>query len=181
MAYSENDWAIVKAFYEGGLSLSEIVDRPEVKIKDRSSIQKKAAKLGWEKGKKSTLLKKEISAIQLVNEIQQEKSTLNSTELMVFDTLVTERAVIASELSKFSLKAVKKGAALLQSIENAQEFKALVDGMDRVSITAGINERHAKPTQINNTTQTANFSGMTDAELMDQAKLISSKLNSFTC
>ena len=174
MAYSANDWEIVKAFYEEGLSLSEIVDRPEVKIKDRSSIQKKAAKLGWEKGRISTLLKKEVAAIQTVNEINQEKSTLNSTALMVHETLVTEKAVIASELSKFSLKAIRKGSAMLESIENALEYKMLMDGVDKVSITAGINERHAKPTQIQNNQQN-NYSGMDIKELEHEINQIESR------
>jgi len=50
MAYSTKDWDIVKAFYERGLSLAEIVARPEVNIKSRSQISRKAASEGWKKG-----------------------------------------------------------------------------------------------------------------------------------
>lgn len=92
MAYTEKDWGVVRAFYERGLSLAEIVSRPEVAITDRSSISKKAKSEGWIKNKKSTLVEKEIQLKHDVIEVQEEKSTLNSTELSVHNALVEERS-----------------------------------------------------------------------------------------
>ena len=94
MAYSEKDWEVVKAFYEQGLSLAEIVETPEIKkigITDRSGISKKAKKEGWTKGKNSTLVEKVIQSKQLDKEIEKEKSTLNSTELDIFNSIVDKK------------------------------------------------------------------------------------------
>lgn len=91
MAYSEKQWDIVRAFYERGLSLAEIAARHEVEIKDRSSISKKAKSDGWVKGKNSTLVQDEALAKQKAVEIAGKKSTLNSTELEVHNTLVAEK------------------------------------------------------------------------------------------
>ncbi len=92
MAYSHKEWETARAFYERGLSLSEIVARPEVNITDRSSISKRAKQDGWIKGAKSILVEKELEVKQNVAAISEVKSTLNSTELEVHNTLVSERA-----------------------------------------------------------------------------------------
>ena len=95
MAYSEKDWGIVKAFYEQGLSLAEIVDRKEVKatgIQDRASISRKSNKEGWIKGKMQHLATEEIKANQALDDINATKrQVLNATELSVHNTLMDER------------------------------------------------------------------------------------------
>jgi len=94
MAYSEKDWEVVRAYYQQGLSLAEIIETPEVKkigITDRSGISKKAKKEGWLKGKNSTLVEKVIQSKQLDKEIEKEKSTFNSTELDIFNSIVDKK------------------------------------------------------------------------------------------
>ncbi|OYX76073.1 MAG: hypothetical protein B7Y82_14385 [Sphingomonadales bacterium 32-65-25] len=91
MAYSPEQWDVVRAFFESGLSLSEIVERTEVKIKDRSTISKKAKSEGWMKGKIQPLISREVQNKQQLADIEVEKSTLNSTELKIAETLVDER------------------------------------------------------------------------------------------
>ncbi len=91
MAYSDQEWETVRAFYERGFSLAEIVARPEVSITDRSSISKRAKLLGWVKGEKSTLVDDEVESKQKLAQVVEKKSTLNSTELEVHNTVVTER------------------------------------------------------------------------------------------
>ena len=91
MAYSDQEWETVRAFYERGFSLAEIVARPEVNITDRSSISKRAKQLGWVKGEKSTLVDDEVESKQKLAQVVEKKSTLNSTELEVHNTVVTER------------------------------------------------------------------------------------------
>lgn len=113
MAYSDNQWEVVRAFYEQGLSLAEIVKRPEVEITDRSSISKKAKECGWSKGKNSTLLAKEIEAKQKVAEVAAEKSTLNSTELAVHQTLVDERTRHLAYFNDASYKVTQKALQIL--------------------------------------------------------------------
>ena len=112
MAYTKHDWNIVKAFFESGLSLTEIVERDEVAIKDRSSISKKAKQEGWVKGKIQPLVEKSVQIKQQLAEVAEQKSTLNSTELEVHQTLVDERSKDLHFFRKASLmiaqKAVKK-------------------------------------------------------------------------
>jgi predicted DNA-binding protein YlxM (UPF0122 family) len=91
MAYSEKQWETVRAFYERGFSLAEIAARPEVEIKDRKTISRKANNEGWVKGEKATLVETEIKTKQAVNEIATAKATLNATELDIHNTIVTER------------------------------------------------------------------------------------------
>ena len=121
MAYSEEQWSVVKAFYDRGLSLSDITLRPEVEIKDRGVISKKAKKDGWVKGEKATLLNKEISVLQ-------EKATLNATEATVHNLIVDERTKDLIFIRKASLivaqKAVQKVQqedCSMQDLRHAQE------------------------------------------------------------
>ena len=90
MAYSPTQWETVRAFYERGLSLSEIAGRPEVEIKDRKSISRKANQEGWIKGEKATLVEREVKVKQEIAEITTEKATKNATELNVHNLLVSE-------------------------------------------------------------------------------------------
>jgi predicted DNA-binding protein YlxM (UPF0122 family) len=104
MAFSKRDWEIVRAYYERGLSLSEIVARDDVVITDRSSISRKAKAEGWIKNEKSTLLNNEIQAKQMLAEINQQKSTLNSTDVAIHDKLVDERLRHIEFFNKSALK-----------------------------------------------------------------------------
>ena len=91
MAYSKTEWQVVQAFFENGLSLSEIAARPEVKIKDKSTISRRSKLEGWSKGKNQPLVEKVVQAKQILAYANDEKSTMNSTEAMVHDVLVEER------------------------------------------------------------------------------------------
>lgn len=125
MAYSFKDWEIVRAFYERGLSLSEITGRHETAIKNRASISKKAAKDGWIKGEKETLVAREINSRIAVSEIATEKETLNATEINVHNTLVTEATHRMEWLNKAALKNVKE--AMKAECANQQDFKHRAD------------------------------------------------------
>ena len=91
MAYSDKEWGIVRAFFESGLSLAAITKRPEVSIKDRATISKKAKKEGWLKAAKATLVDREVQSRLEVASIEGEKATLNATAILVHEKLVDER------------------------------------------------------------------------------------------
>lgn len=94
MAYPDSSWEVVRAFFEQGLTLQEIVDRPEVQklgIKDRSVINKKAKKEGWERGKRTQLVENEVAARRVLDAAAAEKATMNSTEREVHNTVLMER------------------------------------------------------------------------------------------
>lgn len=115
MAYSPQDWMVVRAFYERGLSLAEIVAREEVSIKDRGSISRKAKQEGWTKGEKATLLQKEIETKQKVAEIAEKKATLNATELQVHNTLVAEKLKAVEVFHNLNMKVASTLAKKLES------------------------------------------------------------------
>jgi predicted DNA-binding protein YlxM (UPF0122 family) len=92
VAYSTKDWETVRAYYELGLSLSEIVAKKDVKITSKSQISRKATKEGWEKAtEKQQLIDLEVNTKQAVADIEQKKATLNATELKVHNAIVDER------------------------------------------------------------------------------------------
>lgn len=136
MAYSSEEWEAVKAFYERGLSLSEIAARPEVKIKDRASISRKARKEGWIHREKATLLQKEIETKQEVKKISEEKATLNATELEIHNTLVDERTKHIQFFNQAALKnvsvAVKKIGADTSQAEHRLLAETIVKGREVV-------------------------------------------------
>jgi predicted DNA-binding protein YlxM (UPF0122 family) len=166
--FSDDQWERAKEYFEAGLSLSDITLRTTI---DKASVSRRAKRDGWIKNndEKQQLI---LDAVR----VAEVKTTLNQQALSVHDELVNEKLRMMGLLRTFNEKAVKKATQMLDKIDNAQEFKFLADGVDKVSITAGINERHAKPTQINNTTQTANFSGMNDVDLMREAKAIRERI-----
>ena len=177
MAYSQKDWDIVQAFYESGLTLSEIVNNPKVAVKSKSQISKRAAKEGWQKEtEKKRLIEIETEAKQQFAYVQEAKEKMSVIEVDVHNALVAERFVIVSELAKFSVKALRKGSLMLDEIVSPFEYKALAEGVDRVSITAGINERHAKPAQINNNTQTNNLASLTLDEVQRKIREIDERV-----
>jgi predicted DNA-binding protein YlxM (UPF0122 family) len=76
MAHSERQWAIIRAYYERGLSLAEIVAREEVTIKSRGSISKRAKIEGWGSDKKKQLVDEEVKAKQLLSGLVAQKETM---------------------------------------------------------------------------------------------------------
>lgn len=94
MAYSDEQWAKVRAYYERGLSLSEIVERDEIKIKSRGSISKRAKADGWIAGEKKQTVSKEVQVKQDLSEILAQKETLPPVERNIHDTLVSEQLQI---------------------------------------------------------------------------------------
>lgn len=125
MAYSSKEWEVVRAFYERGLSLSEIVARDEVKIKERGSISRKANQEGWIKGEKATLLQKEIDAKQYISAISEQKETFNATEAIIHEKLVDERVKQMEWLNKAALKNVSE--AMKAECANQNDFRARAD------------------------------------------------------
>lgn len=92
MAYSTQEWQVVKAYYERGLSLAEIIARDDVAIKSRSQICKKAVMDSWDKtGKKKQLIDREVAVRTDLAGIRNEKETFNTVERNIHNDLVDER------------------------------------------------------------------------------------------
>ena len=143
MAISQETWDIAQAMFEGGASLTDISRKTDI---DKSTISKKAKKQGWQKGVNQQLIADEVR-------VTAEKSTLNQPQTEYHDEQVKHRLEMLREIQTFSTAAMKKAGDLLQSTDTGSDFKAIIDGVDKLSITTGINERHAKPTQVQQNTQ----------------------------
>jgi hypothetical protein len=79
--------------------------------------------------------------------------------------VVDRKARLKGRVQDFVDAAVERGFELIGSTDNGQDFKAIIDGIDKASITAGINERHAKP-------NTNNFGVAVGDTLRQPAKII---------
>ena len=143
MPISSNSWATAKAMFEGGASLAEIAQSTEI---DRSTVSKKAKKLKWEKGVNQQLILDDIR-------VAGEKATLNQQQSAYHDFQVNFKTKMIAAYETFAEAAVMKGADLVCRSENGSDFKAVVDGMDKLSVTVGMNNRHAPPIQVQQNTQ----------------------------
>jgi len=59
-----------------------------------------------------------------------------------------------SEIETFSKQAMKAANVLIKTPESGNDFKAVVEGVDKLSILTKINDRHAKPAHMQQNTQT---------------------------
>lgn len=144
MAISQDRWDVARAMFEGGASLFDISSKTGI---DRSTVSKKAKKIGWEKGINQHLVVDEVR-------IEQEKSTLNQQQIQYHDFEVAFKQKLISDIEKFSNNAIKKASQLVSKSNTGSDFKSVVEGVDKLSVMTKINDRHAKPTQIQQNNQT---------------------------
>lgn len=73
--------------------------------------------------------------------------------------------------------AIDKAEKLIESTDSGADFKAIIDGIDKATVTIGINERHAKPTQIQNNQQN-NYAAMSLDDIEREIKNIEQRRES---
>jgi transcriptional regulator with XRE-family HTH domain len=98
----------------------------------------------------------EKKTAELVNkkvEVNQESKQLSEQEVNAVNEAVHFKEQMLNDIQLFSRKAMQKAGDLLDNTDSGSDFKAILDGVDKLSITTGINERHAKPTQVQQNTQ----------------------------
>ena len=127
-------------------------------------VEREAKKRGIEKGFLSQLIDDKTR-------VDAEFVTLCDTDKAVVSQEVTRKLRLAGLILDFNEKAIAKANQLLKTTETGADFKAIVDGVDKVSITANINHRHAKPsnTTIQTNTQ-VNYAQLNDSDLMRDLK-----------
>jgi len=152
MAYSTKDWDIVKAFYERGLSLAEIVARPEVNIKSRSQISRKAASEGWKKGtEKEQLVTQEAQTKQSLKNIQEKKETFNATELYVHNELVSKQLEGMEFYATNARKVAKVSLSSLAKDQTAAKAKIAMETLKTGMVVEGLVPYYPNAATINNT------------------------------
>jgi predicted DNA-binding protein YlxM (UPF0122 family) len=143
MAISKQQWQQAQAMFEAGASLSEIAGKVDI---ERSTISKKAKKEEWDKAINQQLILDDIR-------LQQRKATLNEQQLQHHDYTVNFKLMMMDDIERFSNASMKKANDLMTNTETGGDFKAIIDGVDRLSILAKINDRHAPPASIQQNTQ----------------------------
>ena len=152
MAIKPEIWAKAKAMFEGGATPDQIYIKTKI---ERSTLYKKSKKEGWEKGKNSDIITNEVNSLV-------EKSTLNPQQLEFHEESVelsVKKLKLANAfVNRFDeLNAVDgiitQGVSIAKQADDGQGFKAAVEGLDKLSILTGFNQRHAPKgeTNINNT------------------------------
>lgn len=99
----------------------------------------------------------EKKTAQLVNkkvEVIQETRELSEQEVNAVNEAVHFKEKMLGDIQRFTSKAMSKANDLLDNTETGSDFKSIIEGVDKLSITTGINERHAKPAQVQQNTQT---------------------------
>ena len=138
MAIDDDIWGKAKAMYEGGATITDIATKTRI---NRSTINKKSKKDRWVKDANSQLMINEVNNLT-------DKAALNPYEREFHDKEVKRLTEFRVELQSFSKKAMIKAKELIQDSETGQDFKAIVEGVDKHSVTVGFNQRHAN-NQIN--------------------------------
>lgn len=90
-------------------------------------------------------------------ELNQLLKGLSKQELNAIDVAVQFKLSFFQDVQNFGDKALKKAVTLLDNEETGAGFKALVDGVDKLTVTQGLNPRFANAAniEINNSNKTA--------------------------
>jgi hypothetical protein len=137
-------WQQARAMFEGGSSLSQIADKTGI---NRSTVSKKAKYQAWQKAKNEQLITDDVK-------IALDKSSLNQHEISYHEQAVKFQLRTIQDIQMFSNKTMTKACSLMDGAESGSDFKAIVDGVDKLSVLIKINDRHQQPAQIQQNTQT---------------------------
>ena len=97
--------------------------------------------------------KKNERLIQMKVEVAQEVELLNEQELSAIEHSVKFKLDMLKDIEKFSYSAMTKANDLVNKSDSGNDFKAVVEGVDKLSIMTKINDRHAKPAHMQQNTQ----------------------------
>ena len=98
--------------------------------------------------------------------LDQELAEKSNQEVITITLSVDHKKGLIKDIEFFSNRAIKKAVELLEMSDSGNDLKAIVDAVDKISVTNNINDRHAKPntTTIQNNTQN-NYENLTTEEL----------------
>jgi uncharacterized protein YerC len=155
--FTDDTWERAREYLEAGLTLSQIQQKTGI---DKAAISRKAKEENWVKNnsQKQQLI---VDAVR----VAEAKSTLNQQALSVHDEIVGYQLRVSGLANTFVERSIRKSIQMLKTVDDAASMKQLADTVDRNTITAGINERHAKP-------NTNNFGVAVGDTLRQPAKII---------
>lgn len=149
MAYSDDQWAKVRALYEIGKPMPEIIDQAD--IKDRASIYRKAKTDGWVKGQNATLVQKKVEAKQTLAIVDAEIATKSDTERVVINDAVAEHLQLTKFFRGANMLVANTVAAKVKEEGKRASFKELASAAQALGRTQESVLGKAPETVINNT------------------------------
>ncbi|MDR2099976.1 MAG: hypothetical protein LBP40_04000 [Campylobacteraceae bacterium] len=157
MAHSDKQWEAAKTYYEAGLTLREIEKKTGINY---AVISKKAKRQIWQQGANADYIEAKIT-------IAEKKATKKATEIQLLDEIATDIIANKRLIYDVTTKALKRIENIIDTLDNPNDLKAVVEMADKASLTLGINPRHANQ-QINVQTNTQVNNIQTKEELKEE-------------
>jgi hypothetical protein len=147
MAHTPEQWQRARTYYEAGLTLREIEKRTGINY---AVISKKAKAEIWQQGANADYIEAKVT-------IATKKATKKATEIQVLDEIADEAIANKKLVYSITAKALKRIETIIDTLDNPNDLKAVVEMADKSSLTLGVNARHSNQ-QINvqNNTQVNN-------------------------
>ena len=126
-----------------------------------------------------TISEDEFLAKEVKDEIAiKSKLSIQSESLVkAFDTKVNEHLRRSNLVFEVQEKAVVKAGELIDYIDNPKDLKDLIDGVDKASLTMGVNQRHSN-SQVNiQNTNAMQMNNNIDIENMDAKQITNAYLD----
>ena len=194
MAYTEVQWERAKAYYEAGLSLSQIKDKTSIA---RNTVSQRAKREQWEQGKNTEYIEAKVNLAEKKGTILEQSGTV---ALNIADNIAEEKIIAKGKVFGYVHTALKKMNEIvehgrveekinigdgMQRFEerkiNTSDIKNALDGYDRAAITLELAPRHSSQNiNIQNTNATQNISELTIEEAKREAELLGVPLSALT-
>lgn len=118
MAYTESQWEKAKAYYEAGMTLSQIKDKTNIA---RNTISQRAKREQWEHSKNSEYIEAKIK-------VESQKGTIleqsGSVALNIADDIAFNKAKALSLFQDSALRNQKKANDMLDLTEDMKDIES---------------------------------------------------------
>lgn len=88
------------------------------------------------------------SLSEIAGKVDIERSTTSKKAKKEECSKEINQQLILDDIERFSNASMKKANDLMTNTETGSDFKAIVDGVDKLSILTKINYRHAQPEKV---------------------------------
>lgn len=118
MAYTETQWEKAKAYYEAGMSLSQIKDKTNIA---RNTISQRAKREQWEHSKNSDYIEAKIKVETQKGTILEQSGTV---ALNIADDIALDKAKSITLFQNSALKNQKKANELLELTDDMKDIES---------------------------------------------------------
>lgn len=118
MAYTESQWEKAKAYYEAGMSLSQIKDKINIA---RNTISQRAKREQWEHSKNSEYIEAKIKVETQKGTILEQSGTV---ALNIADDIALDKAKSITLFQNSALKNQKKANELLELTDDMKDIES---------------------------------------------------------